>query len=82
MEDDAAGVIRHTQVDDAAAALQRARRHGARPVHGPTRADRTTESAMIDGPEEIVGDLHRGVDSRLSAQLQRRAVAGRQRRGP
>lgn len=58
----AAGLILHFQVEDVAAALDRARGRGARVLLEPTQTPWGTESAMIAGPEEIVIDLYRPVE--------------------
>jgi predicted enzyme related to lactoylglutathione lyase len=59
----AAGVILHFQVEDVAAAVERARAEGARVLWGPARTDWGWESALIAGPGETVVDLYRPVEA-------------------
>lgn len=59
----AAGVILHFQVDDVAAALERARSNGATVLLELTRTGWGWDSAMIAGPEEVVVDFYRPVGS-------------------
>ena len=62
----AAGLILHFQVEDVAAALDRARGRGVRVLLEPTRTPWGTESAMIAGPEEIVIDLYHPVEQQAT----------------
>ncbi|MDQ3654271.1 MAG: VOC family protein [Chloroflexota bacterium] len=55
----AAGTILHFQVEDVAAAIERAQSRGAKVLMELTQTDWGWESAMIAGPEEIVIDLYR-----------------------
>lgn len=64
----ARGVILHFQVDDVSAAVERARSSGGKVLMEPTRTDWGWESAMVAGPEEIVVDLYRPLDSASKAQ--------------
>lgn len=59
----AAGAILHFQVEDVAAAIERARSRGAKVLLEPTRTDWGWESAMIAGPEESIIDLYRPLES-------------------
>lgn len=59
----AAGTILHFQVEDVAAAIERARSRGAKVLLEPTRTDWGWESAMIAGPEESIIDLYRPLES-------------------
>lgn len=57
----AAGIILHFQVEDVAAARERAARNGATILIEPMFTDWGTESLLIAGPEEMVIDLYRWV---------------------
>jgi len=59
----AAGTILHFQVEDVTAAVERARSRGAKVLLEPTRTDWGWESAMIAGPEEVIIDLYRPLES-------------------
>lgn len=59
----AAGIILHFQVTDVPNALARAKKNGARVLLEPTKTDWGTESAMIAGPEEVIIDFYRPIDT-------------------
>ncbi len=58
----ASGVIVHLHVEDVGQAVERARQHGATVLLEPTHTDWGWESAMIEGPEEIVVDFYRPLE--------------------
>ncbi len=59
----AQGVILHFRVDDVAAAVGRARSYGATVLLELMTTEWGWESALVAGPEGIVVDLYRSVDS-------------------
>lgn len=55
------GVILHDEVDDVAAAVQRAVAAGAELLLGPVTTDWGTQSAYLRGPGNLLVDVHRDV---------------------
>ena len=58
----ARGVILHFRVEDVSRALEQATAYGATVLQDVTRTDWGWESAMIQGPEEIVVDFYRPLE--------------------
>ena len=63
----ARGVLLHFRVDDVAQVLQEARRRGATVLMERREMSWGWESAMIQGPEEIVIDFYRPIEERTAS---------------